>query len=260
MANKIYAVKKGLVPGIYNTWDECKQQVNGYSGAEYKSFKSSQISDAIEYVGVEKMQVESNANRLLNESKLTKAQLKLIQNTDPGFGPAHAAAYTMDTLATSIIKTSKEFKGFAAGEVHNINAINLDKSVDIYTDGSFKNGRYSYAFVIVANNEAIYWSHGVGTDEGAASMQNVAGELSAAMHAICWARDHGYTCRIFHDYEGVGAWAIGIWKAKDEHTKAYVQFIKDNPNVVTEFIHVYGHTGNKFNELADQLAGQALKC
>ena len=25
-----YAVKYGLVPGIYTTWEECKIQINGY--------------------------------------------------------------------------------------------------------------------------------------------------------------------------------------------------------------------------------------
>ena len=28
---KFYAVKEGKKPGIYHTWDECKEQVNGYS-------------------------------------------------------------------------------------------------------------------------------------------------------------------------------------------------------------------------------------
>ena len=36
---KFYAVRKGAVPGIYMTWDECRNQINGYSGAEFKSFK-----------------------------------------------------------------------------------------------------------------------------------------------------------------------------------------------------------------------------
>ena len=30
---KIYAVRKGLKPGKYYTWDECKEQVNGINGA-----------------------------------------------------------------------------------------------------------------------------------------------------------------------------------------------------------------------------------
>ena len=45
---KFYAVKKGKCVGIYNTWDECKSQVNGFSGAEYKSFLT--MDEAKEYV------------------------------------------------------------------------------------------------------------------------------------------------------------------------------------------------------------------
>lgn len=33
-----YAVKRGRVPGIYSTWDECAAQVNGFSGAAYQGF------------------------------------------------------------------------------------------------------------------------------------------------------------------------------------------------------------------------------
>ena len=39
MAGKIYAVRKGRKTGIFQTWDETKEQVDGFSGAEYKSFK-----------------------------------------------------------------------------------------------------------------------------------------------------------------------------------------------------------------------------
>lgn len=37
---KFYAVKKGKRPGIYTSWDEAKEQVSGFSGAVYKSFKT----------------------------------------------------------------------------------------------------------------------------------------------------------------------------------------------------------------------------
>lgn len=40
MASKFYAVRKGKKTGIFLTWDECKRQVDGFSGAEYKSFKT----------------------------------------------------------------------------------------------------------------------------------------------------------------------------------------------------------------------------
>lgn len=40
MASKFYAVKKGKIPGIYNSWEECKKMVDGFPGAVYKSFKT----------------------------------------------------------------------------------------------------------------------------------------------------------------------------------------------------------------------------
>lgn len=38
--NKFYVVWKGLNPGIYDNWAECKAQVEGQEGAKYKSFES----------------------------------------------------------------------------------------------------------------------------------------------------------------------------------------------------------------------------
>ena len=37
---KKYVVWEGRNPGIYDTWDECKAQVNGYTDARFKGFPS----------------------------------------------------------------------------------------------------------------------------------------------------------------------------------------------------------------------------
>jgi len=37
---KWYVVWKGVRPGIYNNWAECKQQIDGFEGARYKSFET----------------------------------------------------------------------------------------------------------------------------------------------------------------------------------------------------------------------------
>lgn len=37
---KIYAVKKGKTTGLFYSWSECSEAVNGYPGAEYKGFKT----------------------------------------------------------------------------------------------------------------------------------------------------------------------------------------------------------------------------
>lgn len=45
---KYYAVKKGRKVGVYTSWDECKSQVSGFSGAVYKAFDSKEEAD--EYI------------------------------------------------------------------------------------------------------------------------------------------------------------------------------------------------------------------
>ena len=37
---KFYAVRVGKQPGIYNSWDTARAQVDGYPNAKYKSFKT----------------------------------------------------------------------------------------------------------------------------------------------------------------------------------------------------------------------------
>ncbi|KAJ3108279.1 hypothetical protein HK100_003461 [Physocladia obscura] len=39
-ASKFYAVRVGRNTGVYSSWDDCRKQVKGFSGAEYKSFKT----------------------------------------------------------------------------------------------------------------------------------------------------------------------------------------------------------------------------
>lgn len=48
MAGKFYAVRKGRETGVFNSWAECSRQINGFSGAEYKSFKTA--AEAMDYV------------------------------------------------------------------------------------------------------------------------------------------------------------------------------------------------------------------
>ena len=46
MAKKFYAVKVGKIPGIYETWPDCQNQINGYSGAVYKGFATREEASA----------------------------------------------------------------------------------------------------------------------------------------------------------------------------------------------------------------------
>ncbi|WP_075780052.1 viroplasmin family protein [Marinitoga sp. 1137] len=54
---KYYVVKKGRNPGIYESWEETRKQVDGFPGAEYKGFSS--LEDAKEYLGIERGKLET---------------------------------------------------------------------------------------------------------------------------------------------------------------------------------------------------------
>lgn len=44
MNRKFYVVWKGYSPGIYDSWEECKLQVEGFPGAEYKAYNSQEAA------------------------------------------------------------------------------------------------------------------------------------------------------------------------------------------------------------------------
>jgi len=61
-----YAVHTGKKPGIYNTWDECKLNVNGYKGAKYKKFKNK--DDAEKFIKNGKIENNLTEHNNLNQN------------------------------------------------------------------------------------------------------------------------------------------------------------------------------------------------
>lgn len=59
MKKKYYAVKKGVIPGIYSSWRETEQQVKGFSGAVYKGFAT--LQEAKEWYEGQEPQFQSKA-------------------------------------------------------------------------------------------------------------------------------------------------------------------------------------------------------
>ena len=68
---KFYVVWKGKHPGIFETWDDCKAQIEGYKGAQYKSFptfaeaKKAYNGNYLEYKGKAKGKPELSPGELL---------------------------------------------------------------------------------------------------------------------------------------------------------------------------------------------------
>lgn len=90
--------------------------------------------------------------------------------------------------------------------------------------------------------------------------RNVAAELEGVKEAVKWAIAYNKKkIIIYYDYEGIGKWADGAWKAKKDLTRQYVAFIKEKLAYISiEFIKVPAHSGIEYNEAADTLAKNSL--
>ncbi|MDO5155283.1 MAG: ribonuclease H family protein [Eubacteriales bacterium] len=62
MAKKYYAVAKGKTPGIYFTWDDCKAQIDHFSGAVYKGFATIEEAEAFISMAGTHSVIEHNTN------------------------------------------------------------------------------------------------------------------------------------------------------------------------------------------------------
>lgn len=62
---KFYAVRKGKVTGIFDNWNECKNSVDGFSGAEYKSFSTE--DEAKRYMNYDKSKSATSDNSAITE-------------------------------------------------------------------------------------------------------------------------------------------------------------------------------------------------
>ena len=78
MGKKYYAVKVGRIPGIYQTWDETKEQINGYSGAVYKGFTT--LHDAEQFILESNEQVSDNKKENVTSGDLNNQIEEKIAN------------------------------------------------------------------------------------------------------------------------------------------------------------------------------------
>lgn len=137
-----------------------------------------------------------------------------------------------------------------------------DKTIPCaYVDGSFKedSNEYSFGVVLLFNDNEYYFKKSFPQDE-LSSMRNVAGEIKGAGFIIKYCLNRGINkLKIYHDYEGISKWYQNEWKANLYGTKKYQEFANEaKEHIDVEFIKVKGHSNDKYNDIADRLAKEAL--
>ena len=160
---------------------------------------------------------------------------------------------TFGMVARSVKDEEKEAAGI----------VEVPKNMVIaYVDGSFEKsiGRYAFGCVILTPAGEEFRKSGSGCDPEGVKIRNVAGEMLGAMTAVQWAKEHEYPAvEIRYDYEGVEKWVTGVWRAKTPLTSKYAAHMQEAAEQIKiSFCKVAAHTGNHYNEEADQLAKSAL--
>ncbi len=191
---KYYAVVNGRIPGIYTTWEECRKQTEGFSGAIFKGFATKE--EALCFMSPEKTLKNNNKN-----------------------------------------------------------------SAIAYVDGSYSDAdkKFSFGAVIFHDGEEFHFNEAF-KDPELVSMRNVAGEIKGAEFAMkyCVKNNIPSLC-IYYDYQGIEKWCDGSWKTNKEGTISYKNTYSECAKLVDiSFCKVTGHSGNKYNDLADSLAKEAL--
>ncbi len=69
---KYYVVWRGIKPGIYNSWEDCRKQVDGYEGAQYKSFTDKEEAERAfskSYWEITQLKGKKNLHELTTKEK-----------------------------------------------------------------------------------------------------------------------------------------------------------------------------------------------
>lgn len=131
-----------------------------------------------------------------------------------------------------------------------------------FTDGSYneKNKSYGAGVCLFAPESSYKELSKKGSNDKYIELNNVAGEILAAIDAINWCIKNGFNkLSIFHDYEGISKWATGAWNANKNFSIFYRKYVNERKDIVDiEFCKVSGHSNNKYNDRADALAKRAI--
>lgn len=200
---KYYAVFSGRVPGIYNTWSDCKKQVIGFKHAKYRGFTK-----------------RDDAEAYLKEG---------------------------DTSATisSVIASAKK-RGITV----------------VYTDGSCISGKAGIG-VFFGDGDSRNLSEPLPVGQ---RQTNQRAEVVAVIRALETVQDstpvHIYTDSryvIGAATDWMQHWKTSGWKCTNADLfKRLDGLLSTREEGSIKWVHVFGHSGNYGNDMADRLAKSAV--
>ncbi|MFC3025292.1 viroplasmin family protein [Vibrio zhugei] len=159
MAKKYYVVWKGRQHGIYTTWEQCKQQVDGFTGAKFKSYPS--LAEAEAAFGAQPAPVRRTAATTKPPTKaksaaLTQAQIEAMPfdikifsdggcEPNPGKAGTGLAVYEHNQLSELWFGLFQTYGTNNTAELHGLHhallmaqdKLSLGQSVAIFCDSKY---------------------------------------------------------------------------------------------------------------------------
>lgn len=134
----------------------------------------------------------------------------------------------------------------------------------VYVDGSYNSEtkEYSYGMVAVKDSTVLDIEGESFLSKGTNNIRQIAGELKAAVRGAEYALENNEKkVVIFHDYAGICYHATGFWDRKEESSKEYYEKMQGlmKKGIEIIFVKVDSHTGDLFNELADEKCKESLR-
>lgn len=130
LAKKFYAVRRGRAVGVYNTWEECRAQVERFKGSEFKSFLTSK--EAWEFINHKRPAAEEGGRPAKAARREPRESSEPSKPSNPSESAAAAAPAPLEELKT----------------------FDPPDTIVVYTDGSSRgNGRNG-----AVAGYGVYWS------------------------------------------------------------------------------------------------------
>jgi ribonuclease HI len=144
---------------------------------------------------------------------------------------------------------------FVWNEINGSQTYSAESGIyEAFVDGAYILGVTGYGAVVYLGEDVKTELSGTVPDT---QFRQFGGELKSVIETIKWCRDNAVKkIRINYDYQGIEKFATGKWKARNNLSKEYIDFILKN-TVEIEWRHIKSHTGNAKNDRADALAKKA---
>ncbi|XP_068198598.1 ribonuclease H1 [Antennarius striatus] len=261
-AKFFYAVRRGLQPGVYSSWDECKSQVDRYPSARFMKFALER--DAWAFV---RGDGPAPAPTVKKVSQTEEPGVSLLPKRGPEpleYIPLGKKRCPSHEGLESPPKRPKRREPSSSESTQGFSY--MGDAVVVYTDGCCTgNGQRGARAGI-----GVYWGcdHPLNVAERLSGRQtNQRAEIQAACRALQQARDNNIKKLVLYTdskftINGVTSWVktwkLNNWRLKTGGTVTNKEDFKEldrlNAELDVVWMHVPGHAGYSGNEAADRLS------